>query len=106
MRAVQRCQGRSTSADLVGQRRQADVHALAGIALGLPVEWLMLAKLLKQQLREELRSEQAARRNMERCGRLDHALAGPAGETFSNRLHHLPAARYDLQRLSDILAQL
>jgi hypothetical protein len=36
-------------ADLVGQGRQAQRHALAGEALGLAVQWLVLAILLEQQ---------------------------------------------------------
>ena len=105
-KAMQRRQGRGTGTDLVGQRRQADVHALAGIALGLPVEWLVLSELLEQHLREELRSEQAARRDVERRGRLGHRLAGTAGEALAHRLHHLPAARHDLEGFCHILTQL
>jgi hypothetical protein len=33
---------------MVGQGRQAERHAFTGIALGLPVERLMLAELLEQ----------------------------------------------------------
>ncbi len=37
---VQRRQRRGVSTDLVGQSREADVHAYAGVALGLPVQRL------------------------------------------------------------------
>src|ERR1700732_227855 len=40
----QRRQCRRTAADLVGQSRQADRHALVGIALRLPVEGRMLGQ--------------------------------------------------------------
>ena len=45
-------QGRSTRADLIGKRRQAEVDALTGIALTLPVERLMLGELLEQDHRQ------------------------------------------------------
>ena len=47
---VQRAQRRGAGADLIGERRQAQLDALAGIALALPVERLMLAELLEQDL--------------------------------------------------------
>jgi hypothetical protein len=50
----QRVQGRErggTRAYLVGQRRQAELDAFTGIALGLPVKRLMLGELLEQDHR-------------------------------------------------------
>jgi hypothetical protein len=44
---VERCQRGGAGADLVGQRREAEIDALAGVALGLPVQRLVLAELLK-----------------------------------------------------------
>jgi hypothetical protein len=44
---VERAQQHGAAAHLVGQRRQAQVDALARIALGLPVERLMLPELLE-----------------------------------------------------------
>ena len=55
----QRCRA---AAHLVGQGRQADRHALPGIALGLAVERLMLAKLLEQDHRQQAWPGPAARR--------------------------------------------
>ena len=49
----QRHQHGRAGADLVGQRGQAEQHALAGIALGLAVERLMLAELLEQDHRQQ-----------------------------------------------------
>jgi len=46
----QRHQHRRAAADLVGQGRQANGHALLGITLGLPVERLVLAKLLEGRI--------------------------------------------------------
>ena len=40
---LKKAQHRRAAADLVGQGRQTDRHALLGIAFGLPVERLMLA---------------------------------------------------------------
>ncbi len=48
--------------DLIGQRRQADRHALACIALGLAVQRLMLAELLEQDHRQQARAGPAAGR--------------------------------------------
>lgn len=45
---MQRLQRRGAGPDLVGERREAKVDALAGIALALPVQRLMLTELLKQ----------------------------------------------------------
>src|SRR5437764_7043844 len=47
----QRHQRRRAATDLVSQGRQTDRHALLGITLGLPVERLMLAKLLEWRWR-------------------------------------------------------
>ena len=52
----QRHQHGRAGADLVGQRGQAERHALAGIALGLAVERLMLAELLEQHHRQQVRA--------------------------------------------------
>ena len=43
----QRRQDRGHAADLVGQGREAERHALAGVALGLAIKRLMLPKLLE-----------------------------------------------------------
>ena len=53
---VQRLQCSCSGADLVGQRRQAQRHAFPGIALGLPVQRLVLAELLEQHHCEQVRS--------------------------------------------------
>jgi hypothetical protein len=44
---VDRMQNRGTTANLVGEGRQAQVHSFAGIALGLAVKRLMLPILLE-----------------------------------------------------------
>jgi hypothetical protein len=59
----QRVQGREcngTRAHLVGQRREAELDALTGIALGLPIERLVLAELLEQNHRQQVRARPAA----------------------------------------------
>ena len=72
---VERRQGGGGGADLIGERGEAEVHALAGVALGLAVERLMLAELLEEQHRKEARPRPAARRGVERRRRLGDALA-------------------------------
>ena len=102
----QRHQHGRTGTDLVGQRGQAERHALAGIALGLSIERLMLAELLEQDHRQQVRSAPTSRRHMERRGWLADALAVTAGELLPHVLDDFPGARHDLQGLGDILAQL
>jgi hypothetical protein len=98
---VQRAQRRSASAHLIGQRRQAQLDALAGIALALAVQRLMLAELFEQDHRQEARAGEAARRDMKRCRRLrDRFVVLPTGEALANRLDHLPLTRDDLERRS------
>ena len=103
---VQRSQRRGAGADLIGERRQAEVDAFAGVALALPVQRLMLAELLEQDHRQQTRAGEAARGDMERRRRLGDRLASPAGEPLPNGLDHLPLAGDDLERLGDVLAEL
>ena len=102
---VQRRQCRRAAADLVGQGRQTDRHALLGIALRLPVERLMLAKLLEQNHRQQAWPCPAAGDDVERRRRLADLLAITAGELLADVLDHLPGFGDDLQRLGDVLAQ-
>jgi hypothetical protein len=103
---VQRTQRGGAGAHLIGQRRQAQVDALAGVALALPVQRLMLAELLEQDHRQKAWAGKAARRDMERRRRLRDRFTLAAGEPLANRLDHLPLTRDDLERLGDILAKL
>ena len=66
----------------------------------------MLAELLEQDRGQEVRPGKAARRDVERRGRLRDRLAGPAREALAHGLDHLPAPRDHLQRLGDVLAEL
>ncbi len=101
-----RLQHRATGADLIGQRRQAQIHALAGVALGLPVQRLMLTELLEQDHGEQAGPGPAARDHMERCRRLADGLTVTARELLTHVLDHLPLTGNDLQRLGDVLAEL
>ena len=103
---VQRLQHRRAGADQVGQRRQAQIDAFPRVALALPVQGLMLAELLEQDHRQQVRPGEAARRHMERRRRLGDRLAGPAGELLAHGLDHLPLPRNHLQRLGDVFAKL
>ena len=95
-----------TGANLIGQRREADLDTFLCITLRLPVEWLMLAELLKQHHRQEVRACPTARRGMEGRGRLADPLAIAAGELLAHRLDDLPLPRDDFQRLGDVFAHL
>ena len=101
---VERHQCGSCRADLAGERRKAQGHALAGEALGLPVEGLVLPELLEQQHGKEARASPATRHDMERCWWLRDRLAIPAGKLLADGLDDLPLARDHLQRLGDVLA--
>ena len=102
----ERRQYRRAGADPVGERRQAQRHAFPGVALGLPVERLMLAVLLEQDHGEKARAGEAARQHMERRRGLADLLACPAGELLPDVLQHLPLPWHHLQRLGDVLAEL
>ena len=65
---MKRLQHRRTGADLVGQRRQAQIDALPPVAFALPVQRLMLAELLEQDHGQQVRPGKAARRHVERRG--------------------------------------
>jgi len=103
---VDRLQHGRTGANLISQGRQAQRHAFPGIALGLAVQWLMLAELLEQNHRQETRSRPASRDHVEGCRRLADRLAVAAGELLADMLDHLPLAGDHLQRLGDVLPQL
>jgi hypothetical protein len=102
----QRLQHRASRADLIGERRQGERHALAGIALDLTVQRLMLAELLEEQHRQQVRPDPAARRGVERRRRLADLLAVPARHLLANVLDDLPLARDHLQRLGHGLTEL
>ena len=89
---VKRLQRRRAGADLVGQRRQAEVDAFARISLALPVQRLMLAELLEQDHGQKVGPGKTTRRHMERRRRLRDRLAVPAGELLAHRLDDLPPA--------------
>ena len=93
-------------ADLVGQGRQAQRHAFPGVALGLAVQRLMLAKLLEHDHRQQAGTGPAARDHVERRRRLADLLAVPARELLAHVLDDLPLPRDDFQRLGDVLAEL
>ena len=56
---VQRPARHRAGANLVGQRRQAEIDALAGVAIALPVQRLVLAVLLEDDHRQKVRARPA-----------------------------------------------
>jgi hypothetical protein len=93
---MKRPQDHGAGTDLIGQRRDAEINALPGIALALAVERLVLPELLEQDHGQQVRPGKAARRHMEGCRRLRDRLATPARELLPHRLDHLPLPRDDL----------
>src|SRR6202043_1989418 len=74
--------------------------------LPLAVERDMHAELVEQDRRQQSWADEAARRGMERRGRLADLLAIAAGELLAYRLGQLEAARDLLQRPGHILTDL
>ena len=101
----ERAQHGRAGADMIGQSRDVEVDAFAGVGFALPVQRLMLAELGIEDRRQQARPDMAARDDMERCRRLGDRLARPAGELLAHGLDHLPLPRHDLQRFGDGLAE-
>ena len=101
---VERHQHGGAGADVIGHGRHVDRDAFASIALALPVERLMGAILLEQNHRKQAGSGAPAGNNMEGCRWLGDRLAVPARELLAHGLLHEPAARNDIERLGDGLA--
>ena len=90
-----------------GQGGQAEFHALAGYALGLPVQRLMLPVLVEQRpWPEGLGPAQPRGMGWNGAGGWLIFSQQPAGELLTHRLDHLPLSRDDLQRLGDVFAHL
>ena len=106
IRSCKRPERHRAGPDLVGQRRQAEIDAFAGVAVALAVQRLVLAVLLEHDRRQQVGARPAPGRCVERRRRLRYLLARPAGELLAHRLDHLPAARDNLQRLGHVLADL
>jgi len=104
--AIQRHGGEHPGPDLVGQRRDTQLNALAPEALALPIQGQMLAELVEQDRRQKRRPDEAAWRGMERRRRLRNRLAGAARELLAHRLDQLPPPRDYLQGLGHVLAKL
>src|SRR3546814_11392426 len=83
---IERQGGKHPGADLVGQRRDAEIDALALEALALAVQRNVLGELVDHDRRQQLRPDEAERRGMERRRRLTDRLALAAGERSEERL--------------------
>ncbi len=86
------------------QGRQAEIDALARVAVPLPVQRLVLPILLEDDRRQQVGTCPAPRCRVERRRRLGDRFAMAAGELLTHRLDHLPAARDHGQRLGHVLA--
>ena len=102
----ERAQHGRAGADMIGQGRDVEVDAFAGISFALPVQRLMLAILGVKDHRQQARPDMAARDDVKRRRRLRDLLARPARELLAHGLDHLPLPRNDLQRLGERLAEL
>jgi len=89
----------------VGHGGQRDRRALERVALGLPVQRLVLAELVEHDHRQQARTRPSPRDHMERRRPLADLLAVPAGELLPHRLDHLPPPGRRLERLRHVLAE-
>src|SRR5690606_36703961 len=103
---MERLERHGCRADLVGQRRETDGHALTGKAFGLAIEGLVLTELFKKDCCKQVGSGKAAWGGRERRCRLASLLTRPAAVLLPHRLDHFPLARDHLERLGHILTQL
>jgi hypothetical protein len=90
----------------VRHRRQADRHAFPSIALGLPVQGLMLAELLEQDHGQQIGARPSPWDHMEGGRRLADLLTVLAGELLPYRFDHLPLARDRFQGPGHVFTQL
>ena len=104
--APKRIERRRDRANGVGHGGERDRRALERVALGLPVQRLVLTELLEHDHRQQARARPGPRDRVERRRRLADLFAVPAGELLPHRLDHLPPPRRNLQRLRHILAEL
>jgi hypothetical protein len=102
----QRCQCGRAGADRVSEGGDIEIDALARIGIALSVQRLVVTELAGQDHGQQVRSRSAARDGMEWGWWLRDGLAGAAGELLAHRLHHLPLAWDDFERLGDRLAKL
>ena len=86
-------------ANQISQGGQTEIDALAGNALGLSVQRLMLSVFVEGHHRDQLRPGPTAGNGVEGCRWLADFLATAACELLTDRLD-------DLQRLGDVLAHL
>lgn len=92
-------------ADPVGERRAVEVHALAGIDLGLAVERKMVGILRHQHMGDGRFGRDAALDEARQSRRLHHDLfAGSAGVFRAARDDDAELGRHDVEALGTILA--
>jgi hypothetical protein len=91
---------------MIGQGRDVEVDAFAGVGFALPVQRLMFAILCVKDHRQEARPDVTARDDVEGRRRLGDLLARPAGKLLAHSLDHLPLPRHNLQSFGDRLAEL
>lgn len=102
----ERHEGKGPMTNLIGQCRDRHVDAFALEARALPVERDVHAELVEEDGRQQLRADEAARRDMEWRRRLGDRLAIPARKFLPDRFDDLEAARDLLQRSGHVLTQL
>jgi hypothetical protein len=77
----ERAQHGRAGADMIGQGRDVEVDAFAGISFALPIQRLMLAILGVKDHRQQARPDMAARDDVKRRRRLCDPVHAPVQET-------------------------
>jgi len=92
-------------ADPVGERRSIQVHALAGIDLGLAVERKVIGIFRHQHMRHRRFGRDATLDEARRCRRLHYdLLAGATGIFRPAHDDHAELSRHDVETLGNVLA--
>ena len=91
--------------DPVGERRAFELHALAGIDLGLAVERRVVAELGYKHMRQQPRPGSAAPNGQAGCGCLGNGLPEPAGELRPHVAGHAQRGRHIVQDFGGVLAE-
>ena len=94
------------SADLIGERREAQGNALRLQPVALAVERLMQSIFLEDEIGQKVRAEHAPGRDMEGSRGLADLFTVPAGDFLAHRLDNLVARGHLLQGFGDVGRQM
>ena len=106
---VQRSERHRARAQLVDQRRQAQIDAFASVAIALAVQRLVRPILLEQDHRQQVGARPAPRRRMERRRRpstIDHSRRIPPNQKGGPQRRVTPECDEDEEQYNEILKRI